>query len=86
MINGDGFCPYKWWEKFPQINKENGGYKWWSLEHYKWWEKFPQLNKENSHSFPASVNPASSSPSQLFIECQGGNIYANVAQKIHGEK
>ena len=23
MINGDGFCPYKWWEKFPQLNKEN---------------------------------------------------------------
>ena len=74
-----GKIPTAQQRKFPQL-------PWWSLEHYKWWEKFPQLNKENSHSSPASVNPASSSPSQLFIECQGGKIYANVAQKIHGEK
>ena len=66
------------WEFFPPLCLRQS--------HYKWWEKFPQLNKENSHSSPASVNPASSSPSQLFIECQGGKIYANVAQKIHGEK
>ena len=40
--------------------------------------KFPQL--------PCFSESCQQLPSQLFIECQGGNIYANVAQKIHGEK